>query len=104
MFVPKEQDLKCGDYLKIRSEYHKLLGIGRDMYKPNFDTVRFYDTFKKGATNCKYNIVKPPVFIGNTVWLPKNSFTVYINVIMQINKIDSDNFWSIRYFIPECMF
>ena len=63
--VPKEQDLKCCDYLKIRSEYHKVLGIGRDMYKLNFVAVHFCDKFKKGTIIRKYNIVKPPVFIGN---------------------------------------
>ena len=31
-YIPKDQGICDGDYLKIMSEYFQVLGIGRDMY------------------------------------------------------------------------
>ena len=40
-YIPKDQGVCDGGYLKIISEYFQVLGIGRDMYHPNFDSIRF---------------------------------------------------------------
>ena len=90
-FVPKDQEICDDDYLKIRSVYYKVLGLGRDMYNPNLDAVRFTTNFQKAANNAKYAIIKPPVFKGNVVWLHESALNLYRTVDFQLTKIDCDD-------------
>ena len=50
-YVVKDQDIQVGDFIRVRSEFHEVLGIGRDTFNPNFDCVRFCHDFTNNANN-----------------------------------------------------
>ena len=90
--ITKDQDISSGDFLRVRSAYYEVWGIGRDEFNPNFDCVRFRTDFSKNAKNASYGIVKNPIFHGNIAWIPKVALTKYNPITMQMTKTYCDGF------------
>ena len=89
-YIVKSQDIIDGDFLKVRGEFHEILGIVRDCLNPNQDCVRFSEDFKKNVAI--YTVLKPPIFYGNMAWIAKEALSSHRPVTLQITKTDIDGF------------
>ena len=88
--IPREQEIEDGSLLKVRSEFHEVLGWSVDAFKPNLKSVRFTRNFSKNANNALYYICERPVMKGIMQWILNDCLSEYRPFTMKLDKIDKD--------------
>jgi len=76
------------DFIRVRSSFFQVRGIGPDPFKGNSNMIRFTTDFTKNMNNAPFYVIKRPLLKGNIATIKKSSIVAYNPVEVQVDKID----------------